>query len=269
MAKFSAHLFLDTLILNSHNIKNPHLKNLPLGSEVKILLLRDNLIDSFLGMPSSNTLENLDLSGNPLLSARGFPHFPHLLSISIWDTPLSKCSNHRLVLLLVCPSLTQINEISISSEEKRTAKSFPKECRNFVRAGWIGAPSIPSEQDLGRIQRQLTDQWSPIRKERVSKVYDLESERRDFVFVRTHPIVESKEEEKEAKEVVLSTIGSQTVSVVPVSSMGSPTLEESRILSRQGSQSLSGFQGSPLSGRKYERSERSVSEVRVLTPKRG
>jgi hypothetical protein len=190
MSSFSAHLCLDTLVLNDRGIENRQLKNLPFGSEVKTVLLRENLIESFAGMPSSATLENLDLSGNPLLNLRGFPHFPHLISISVWNTPFGKCSSHRLALLLVCPSLRKINGIGVSPQEKRHAEAFPSDCINLVRAGWTGASTIPSEAQLRIIRRQLTDQWSPARKHSLKPIpleWD-DGERRDFVFLRTQPI---------------------------------------------------------------------------------
>lgn len=128
---------------------------------VKKVLLSDNQLTNLMGFPSSETVEYLDLSGNPITSLRGFPRLSNLKVIKLANTPLSTISHYRSALLLVAPSLTKIDNLAVTPEERKHARMFPEECRALVKAGWNGSTSIPTPEELARVRRSIADQCAP------------------------------------------------------------------------------------------------------------
>lgn len=132
-----------------------------LTERVKNVLLSDNYLTDMMEFPSSEAVEYLDLSGNPIASLRGFPRLPNLKVIKLTNTPLSVISHYRTALLLVAPSLTKIDNLAVTPEERKHAKMFPQECKALVKAGWNGCALVPTAEEIARIRRNIADQCVP------------------------------------------------------------------------------------------------------------
>jgi hypothetical protein len=193
--RFGSHQVLDTLNLSRKSINSKLLANIWLGNDVRKLLLSKNSIDTLMGLRPSDALEVLDVSGNKLLkNLLGFPKFPQLKSIAVQKTAFAQSSMHRITCILVCPTLTHIDGLKISPDEKKFANLFPRGCASLVRAGWTCTPNPPAPQEIRVIRRQLTDLLTPAeRKARFESVLpdgilDADPEdlgRKDFIFLRT------------------------------------------------------------------------------------
>jgi hypothetical protein len=151
-------VYNDTLVLSSNRLTSANFGEITLNSAIKTILLNDNQLEQLIGFPTSEFVEHLDLSNNPLPSLLGMPVFPKLKTVSVKLTPFAHGNYYRLALLLAAPSLTEIDGLRVSREERKFAKSFPEECGNLARLGWNGAPCPPSEEAVKTIHSELTDQ---------------------------------------------------------------------------------------------------------------
>ena len=157
--RLSCHVYGDTASLSKKGITNG--SEIELDDNVTQLLLANNQLKDFSGFQNHSRMEIVDVSGNPLQNLRGFPKYPRLRHIYVGNTPFAKTHNFRTALVLACPSLITINGVSVSTEERKFAASFPPECAGLVRAGWCGSSSIPSDEEIVNIRRSLADRLVP------------------------------------------------------------------------------------------------------------
>lgn len=157
--RLSCHVYGDTASLAKKGIVNG--SEIELDDNVTQLLLAGNQLKDFTGFPNHSRMEIVDVSDNPLQDIRGFPKLPRLRHIYVRNTPFSKSHNFRTALLLVCPSLNTINGVTVSTEERKFAATFPRECARLVRAGWCGSSSVPSDEEIVNIRRSLADKVVP------------------------------------------------------------------------------------------------------------
>lgn len=145
---FGTNLFLSNKRINSF-------VQLDLKNEFKEINLSKNEIKDFLGFPSLANLHTLDLSENPIESLKGFPKMNSLSTIMIKNSPFSRSQFYRIGLLLVCPTLKIIDGQHVSNVERQLAKSYPVECQDLVRNGWIPKYPPPKENEFSKIRAKM------------------------------------------------------------------------------------------------------------------
>lgn len=135
--------------------------DLSIPNSTKTLTVQYNKLTNFKGFPSLLKLEKLDVSHNPIESLLEIPNLPSIKTINVSYTPFSNTEFARISLLLLFGStLRTINGEGIQSTEVRIAKEYPPDCVHLVRAGWIVTYPPPNPQEILRIKKKLSKNFS-------------------------------------------------------------------------------------------------------------
>jgi Leucine-rich repeat (LRR) protein len=92
---------------------------------VEQMHLPENWITDFVGLPDSDSLVDLVLDKNPIISFRGFPTLRNLQHFSLRGTPISKVPNFRaLAVLCAGDQLESLNGQEVTTVDRAAAKAY-------------------------------------------------------------------------------------------------------------------------------------------------
>jgi hypothetical protein len=109
------------------------------GSRTETYARTFQAISTFNSVEIPSAANGLDLSGNPILSFRGFPGQSFLVFSAI-DTPLSDLPNFRhLALIAIGTQLKTLNGVAVTAQERARAQERLKQFRECLRSGYLCA----------------------------------------------------------------------------------------------------------------------------------
>jgi len=146
-------------IFKRNNCKILSFTDIDIPQSSKIIDLKDNGISDFIGLEENSIVNKLILSNNPIYSFRGVPKLRNLEEITMINTPLSNLKNFRIIAFLAFgKQLKKVNEVEITPYEKSIAFSYGNSevlnemiCRGWIPRGPISTTETASGKQTARV----------------------------------------------------------------------------------------------------------------------
>ncbi|KAH0790058.1 hypothetical protein GPJ56_005953 [Histomonas meleagridis] len=124
-------------------------------SILKILDIRGTYISSIEGLPLLPSIHTFIADNSQISSLLNFSSVSNASKISLKNTPISKSSNYKLAILLVCPNLVSINNTIITESLKKKSQTYPHgTIRKLIDKGWVLEYPCPTQERLQELMEQ-------------------------------------------------------------------------------------------------------------------